>query len=1364
MNLRGDNIVTLIITDNHKCLDTVSTTVIVAKPIDSFRVAPLTACRSTPIDFTDVTKDVKGASLVSYSWSFGDGTTATTSSPIVSHSYTAAGTYTVKEIVTDNFGCMDTSKIPTRPVINKPTAIFNSDNPVTCSRSEVNFHNGSTGAVSNLWFFGDGDTSILGQPKHTYTTPGNYDVKLVVTDFAGCRDTLIIKEAVIVHPIPTASFHMDDSFAVCPPMNVNFINTTTDAIVYSWSLGDGNVSGEVYPSNIYVTSGAFDVSLRATNRFGCSDAATGTVRIFGYKGAFSYSPTTLCTSAPVHFSADASHIINVVWDFGDGITSMPSLLDTISHIYTTPKAYIPKLILTGVSGCFSSSEGADTIKVDSIVAGFTANPDPVCQNSIAVFTDNSASNFSAAEKWLWTFGAGATSTVKNPAYSYTSAGTQPITLQVTDSIGCTSSITKNITVNPIPAAITGTPVVCIGQPAMLSEASIGGTWASSNTTIATAGSTGVVTGVRTGTVTITYSLPTGCMTTLAATVNPLPAVIAPSPARICATSTTTFSDATTGGTWSTDNTSIAIIDPTTGLLTGKAAGNTTVAYLLPTGCSATRIITIDTFPGPIAGTNAVCAGTTIILSDAISGGTWSSSNSAAATIDAGSGIVSGVAAGSTIITYALAHGCYTTATVAVNSLPAPIAGPTFNVCEGMEIVLSIINTSGTWSSSNTSIAIVGSTGVVGGVGAGTATITYTNPSGCIRTVIVTVNSTPTGIFGTTAMCEGSNTTLINITPGGTWSTTSSLISIGSSSGLTSGIIAGTATVTYTIGNGCTATTTVTVYPLPDAVAGTKDICLDLTTTLSDAATGGTWSTADTTVLVNSFSGVITGIYTGTATITYTLPTTCAVTTTVTVHEIPPAITGNTFICPSTTTSLSSGSGGSWGSSNTAVATADATGTITGIGAGTATITYTSDAGCFVLDTVTVYPIIAPITGKTTVCKGDTAILRDAMPGGVWSSSNSLIATVSTSGIVTGIKTGSTTISYSAIKTCDTATTTVTISPLPDAGIITGNEKICANSSSMLSDSIAGGVWSSSNSGIITADATGQITSGSAGSATISYTYTNSCGADIATFTITINPLPAKAHITTHPDTILCSNTLFQNFGADAPPAAGIHYTWTAVNAVIYATGKDKQYCLASFTGAGTAIIKLSTDQAATDCSSADSIIFHINDNAAPYPSVVYYAPEFVCNDHTADKYQWGYDDIITLDSTLLPGMINQNYYNTDPQFGERSYWVLTYHNGCQQKSYYKVPENVNTTDKKSNIELLLYPNPADDEINIMIKGIGGQEQTFARLIDVNGKSIKSIYLSGGKGSIKLTGCTPGMYMMQFSNNGEQIGSKIFVKQ
>jgi len=577
-------------------------------------------------------------------------------------------------------------------------------------------------------------------------------------------------------------------------------------------------------------------------------------------------------------------------------------------------------------------------------------------------------------------------------------------------------------------------------------------------------------------------------------------------------------------------------------------------------------------------------------------------------------------------------------------------------------------------------------------------------------------------------------------------------------------MAGTATVTYTIGNGCTATTTVTVHPLPDAISGTKDICLDQTTTLSDAATGGTWSTADTTVLVSAFSGVITGKYTGTATITYTLPTTCAVTTTVTVHEIPPAITGNTFICPSTTTSLSSMSGGSWVSSNTAVATADATGTITGVAAGTATITYTSDAGCFVLDTVTVYPIVGPILGTKTICKEDTAILRNAIPGGVWSSSSTSIATISTTGIVTGIASGTTIIFYSAAKTCDTATAVVTIAPLPNAGVITGNEKICANSSSLLSDSIAGGVWSSSNSGIITADATGKITAGSVGSATIFYTYTNSCGSDVATFAMTINPLPANAHITTHPDTILCSNTLFQNFGADAPPPAGIHYIWTAVNAVIYATGKDKQYCLASFTTAGTSVIKLSTDQDATDCSSADSIIFRISENISLNPSVVYYTPEFVCTDHTADKYQWGYDDINTLDSTLLPGMTNQNYYNIDPQIGTRSYWVLTYHSGCQQKSYYKLPENINTTTKKSNIELLLYPNPAGDEINALVKGIDGQEQIFARLIDVNGKSIKSIYLSGGKGSINLSGCIPGMYMMQFINNGEQIGSKIFVKQ
>ncbi|MCW3121445.1 MAG: hypothetical protein JWQ38_937 [Flavipsychrobacter sp.] len=1363
MRIPGINNIGLVITDANGCLDTAAIAPItVAKPTASFSISTTSACRSTPIGFTDVSRDVTGVTLSSYVWIFGDNTTATTSSPTITHTYTNSNTFAIKEIVTDNIGCKDTTKTTTSVTIHKTPISFTSSRTISCTTDSVYFTNG-TSAKNYLWSFGDGNTSTVKQPHYLYATPGSYFVKLTAYDFFGCVDSLTSIDSITVHPNPVASFHMTDSFAVCPPINVTFINTSSGAAVSIWDLGDGNGSDAVFPSNIYTDTGLYKVHLTVYNGDGCSADAYGNVSVFGYAGGFSYLPQTVCTSAPVHFSAPLAKVINLVWDYGDGTADTLAQVDTITHRYSSPGRYVPALILTGVSGCSSYSIGADTIKADTIIAAFSANPDPVCQNMPTTLHDMSASVFSAPAKWLWSFGSGATSTAAAPSYIYTVSGAQSITLQVTDTIGCVSTITKMLMVNKAPDAISGTPIVCIGQPTTLSDAITGGTWTSSNTSKATVGSTdGTVTGVSTGTATITYTLSTGCKTTLAASVNPLPvSILILGSARVCAGSPISLTNTTTGGSWSSSNTAIGTVS-STGLVTSIKAGTTVISYTLPAGCATTVIITVDTMPDPITGIKTVCAGNPTTLTDAVAGGIWTTGNTTIATIGTSNGILNGIAAGTATITYALTTGCNTMTIVTVNALPASIGPSTSSVCVGMELNLTITNTAGAWSSSNTAIAIIGTNGIVTGVSDGTATITYTNPSGCISTKTITVKPVPGSITGITTVCAGSTTTLSDATPGGTWSAAGTAISIDGTTGVITGLGAGTATVSYTSGLGCTATTNVIVYPAAEPISGTKEICLGLTTTLTDAPAGGIWSSTDTTVSVDVLKGIVTGLYLGSATITYTTPSGCAITASVTVNQLPSPITGITYLCPTATTALTDTIAGTWSSSNTTVASVDASsGIVTGVAAGTADILFTSLAGCTALVTVTVYPVIKPIGGVTTLCKGTTTALVNDVKGGVWSSSDTSVAGISSTGVVTGSAVGTATISYSAANNCDTARVLVTVNPLPVAGVITGTRKLCANSSATLNDTITGGVWSSNNNSIAIAGSTGMISGVSAGTVTISYSVTNSCGTDVAAITVTVNPVPAHAHITTHPDTVLCSNTLFQNFGADAPEPAGAHYVWNAVNATVYAA--KGQYCLVSFNTSGTSIISLNTSQGNTDCSSADSITFHIGTEESPNASIIYYQPDFVCQDNMADKYQWGYDDMATLDSTLLPGMVNQNYYNAAPELATKNYWVLTYHNGCMQKSYYNTPASVYSTMTANNIEILLYPNPAGEEINIKINGAGRTDLIEAKLFDALGKERKTMYMTGRTGSMLLNGLIPGGYMILFSRNGEKIGQKIFIK-
>lgn len=546
------------------------------------------------------------------------------------------------------------------------------------------------------------------------------------------------------------------------------------------------------------------------------------------------------------------------------------------------------------------------------------------------------------------------------------------------------------------------------------------------------------------------------------------------------------------------------------------------------------------------------------------------------------------------------------------------------------------------------------------------------------------------------------------------------------------------------------------------ITGTTDVCEGSSTTLSDVTTGGSWSCAATAASVDPVTGVVTGITAGTAEITYTVGTEFA-TTVVTVFPSPAPISGIYFVCPGATTTLTGALPGTWSSSNTSVATIDATtGTATGVAAGTTDITLTSAAGCTAMTKVIVYPIIAPITGTLSFCKGTTTLLSDIVTGGTWSSSNTAVATVADPGIVTGVQAGTAVISYIAANTCDIATKTVTVIPLADAGIITGTTNICTGSSATLSSTVVRGVWNSRDISIATVDAGGVVEGVSSGTTTISYTFRNGCGSNTTTTVVKVNPAPAGMKITTHPDPMLCSHSLFHNFGAKEPAPTGMRYTWTAVNATIYAS--KGQYCLVNFPDSGEATVILSVSELTTSCSGKDSLRFHISEHVAPDNSVIYSAPEFICSDNSADKYQWGYDDERTLDSTLLPGMTNQNYYDPAPDFTTRYFWVITNHNGCQQKTYFRAPLSTGNRVANNDLEISLYPNPADQLINFSINGVGHSDKIDVQLIDAVGKARKAISVVGNAGNMQLSGLTPGVYLVQFSRDGERIGQKVFIKR
>ncbi len=599
-------------------------------------------------------------------------------------------------------------------------------------------------------------------------------------------------------------------------------------------------------------------------------------------------------------------------------------------------------------------------------------------------------------------------------------------------------VTLNVTVNALPAAITGSSTVCVGSNVTLSSTTPGGIWTSGDVPIAVVGSaSGIATGMIAGNTTISYTVPTGCRALKNLTVNATPSAISGA-SMVCVGSNILLSESSMGGTWVSSNPAIATVGPT-GTVSGIGAGVANISYQYGSGCSAIRTITVNIQPAAITGATQVCAGLTTTVSSASPGGVWGTTSSTF-TIGAGTGVVTGVTAGTGIITYSISGtGCYTTRVMTVTALPDAIGG-TATVCPTATTTFTNTVGGGIWISDATSVATVsgsGGTASVMGISGGTATISYVTGPSCMSTRIVTVNPAPYAgtISGPSLVCIGSSMTLTSTVSGGYWTSSAPAFgTVGLTTGVVTGITVGTTYISYAATNICGvayATVPVNVSPTPTVITGTTVLCAGTTTTLANGVPGGSWiSGTMATATVGASTGIVSGVAAGTSTITYSLGGGCFVTTNVTVNLAPTAITGADNLCVGGTSALTEAVlGGIWTSSAPAVAIVStigaSTGVVSGLSAGTANIIY-SIASCSATFPVTVNALPAlSATATPDACGGGYELVATGGVSYSWAPSTGLSCTAcATTNVTPAATTTYTLIGTTAAGCNDNTTVTV----------------------------------------------------------------------------------------------------------------------------------------------------------------------------------------------------------------------------------------------------------------------------------------------------------------------------------------------------
>ena len=730
--------------------------------------------------------------------------------------------------------------------------------------------------------------------------------------------------------------------------------------------------------------------------------------------------------------------------------------------------------------------------------------------------------------------------------------------------GC-GTVSKVVTINPVPSSILVVPNLCLGSTVTASDTTTGGVWSTSFGKV-TVDSSGTVFALSGPADLVLYTLPNGCYASAPVTVTPTIPTAITGDSVFCAGQFLNLTDSVPGGAWVSSNAGIV-----TDSLYALGAGTVTITY--QNGCGSTfRTITINMLPDPIIGVDSMCQGGSTVFYDATMGGSWSTPSPNTIT---DSGVFTANVGGALAISYTLPTGCSQVFDELVDPQPNIIVSDSVLCGIGTSYLGVIIGATsfwvpdGIWSSSDSAVAIVNSLQQIVGLEAGTAIITYRETGICntlFATQSITVYPLPSSHDTALNICAGPDHAITISLPDtiGVWNlanSTAELLDSGLHTKIVRGITVGTDTILFTKTTRCGVTTyryAVTVRS--DVVAGqiTGDtlLCAGGHVTLSDTTAGGTWMTYSPGITTVSLEGVVTGHAAGAAVIVYSGTNSCGAylqqkTVTVVDTLLPvPVVTGPDSLCAgSINTFATSSSGGIWASAS-AIATIDSSGNLIATLPGVDSIFYSVSNLCGIsraIHIVTIDPLpnAGIITGPDSICTGTETHFNVSASGGIWTGGGPYTEW-GAPGNVTALIGGYDTIQYVITTFCGTsvAEKVIKVDTLGVPGFITGNDTVCVNAVTTLSDTLASGAWVSLEGNVSVSS--GVVQGVSAGLDTVVLIVTDACGSDSTSHALMVSPLPNAGVIVGMDSICMGTSTYFH----DSVPG-GI---WTSFSANVEVSG------------------------------------------------------------------------------------------------------------------------------------------------------------------------------------------------------------------
>ncbi len=404
----------------------------------------------------------RDGSIERYEWRFGDGTTATGST--VEHTYDDAGTYTVELTVTDDDDLTDTAQRRVRVGDANDPPVARIDGPDTVGVGEPVYidaygSDDPDGQIDQFrWAFGDGTVAYGSNPDHTYRSPGEYTVRLTVTDADGAT-------ASAEHTITVTGDNQAPDAALNAPDTLRPDETGTFRALAAedpdgrirqikWEMGDGTVESGRFVFHSYDDPGVYSVQLTVTDEDGATDSTVHTVSVGNEEPVARIdAPDEVGIGESVTLDGSGSNDPDGGGLFSDGLEYAWSLGDRTTatgkratHSYDDADTYTVELTVTDEEGATdTATHTLDVIDDNEEPVARIDAPDEVGIGE-SVTLDGSGSNdpdgggfFTDGLEYDWDLGDWTDATGKRATHSYDGAGTYTVELTVTDEDGATDT-------------------------------------------------------------------------------------------------------------------------------------------------------------------------------------------------------------------------------------------------------------------------------------------------------------------------------------------------------------------------------------------------------------------------------------------------------------------------------------------------------------------------------------------------------------------------------------------------------------------------------------------------------------------------------------------------------------------------------------------------------------------------------------------------------------------------------------------------------------------------------------------------------------------------------------------------------------